>query len=107
MKQNIHPNYHDEVPVTCACGNTFTTGSTLPAIKVELCSACHPFFTGEVRYIDLAGRVDKFTAQIKQAESLSTPKKSKAKPVAKTETEDLSLKEMLSKAKKTISKSNN
>ncbi|MDE2481871.1 MAG: 50S ribosomal protein L31 [bacterium] len=60
MKQNIHPNWHPEARVHCACGNVFTTGSTLKEISVEICSACHPLFTGQQKLIDTAGRVDKF-----------------------------------------------
>lgn len=60
MKQKIHPKWYDECKVTCACGNSFVTGSTLPEIPVEICSACHPFFTGEMKYVDTMGRVEKF-----------------------------------------------
>jgi len=59
MKKDIHPNY-DECRVTCACGNTFTTRSTKKEIRVEICSQCHPFFTGKQKLIDSAGRVEKF-----------------------------------------------
>lgn len=59
MKPGIHPEYK-ETKVTCACGNTFMTRSTSPEIKVEICSACHPFFTGKQKIIDTEGRVEKF-----------------------------------------------
>ena len=59
MKANIHPNYV-ECTVRCACGSEFNTRSTTPELRVELCSKCHPFFTGEQRIIDTAGRVDRF-----------------------------------------------
>ncbi|MEE9390641.1 MAG: 50S ribosomal protein L31 [Candidatus Aminicenantaceae bacterium] len=59
MKKDIHPEY-DESTVICACGNTFTTSSTKKEIRVEICSACHPFFTGKQKFIDSAGRVEKF-----------------------------------------------
>jgi large subunit ribosomal protein L31 len=59
MKANIHPEYI-EAKAICSCGNTFTTGSTKPVLKVELCSKCHPFFTGERRLVDTAGRVERF-----------------------------------------------
>jgi len=59
MKDKIHPKYM-EAKVVCACGNTFTTGSTKPLLKVEVCSKCHPFFTGEQRIVDTAGRVERF-----------------------------------------------
>ncbi len=59
MKKDIHPKYV-EAQVICSCGNTFTTGSTKPVLKVELCSKCHPFFTGEMRIVDTARRVERF-----------------------------------------------
>jgi len=59
MKDKIHPKYM-EATVTCSCGNTFKVGSTKPNLKVELCSKCHPFFTGERRIVDTAGRVERF-----------------------------------------------
>lgn len=59
MKNGIHPKY-EEVTVTCACGNTFTTRSTAGDLKVEICSACHPFFTGKQKLLDTAGRIEKF-----------------------------------------------
>lgn len=60
MKEKIHPTWYPEARVHCACGSTFTTGSTLKDISVEICSACHPLFTGQQKLIDTAGRVDKF-----------------------------------------------
>jgi large subunit ribosomal protein L31 len=59
MKAVGHPKYYDAV-VTCACGNTFTVGSTKTKIDVDICSKCHPFFTGEMRFVDTMGRVEKF-----------------------------------------------
>jgi len=59
MKKGIHPEYA-ESSITCACGNTFTTKSTKKEIRVEICSQCHPFFTGKQKFIDSAGRVEKF-----------------------------------------------
>ena len=59
MKSGIHPKY-DEVTVTCACGNSFKTRSTAGDLKVEICSACHPFFTGKQKLLDTAGRIEKF-----------------------------------------------
>jgi len=59
MKEKIHPEYH-EVQISCACGNSFKTRSTKPELKVEICSACHPFFTGKQKLIDSAGRVERF-----------------------------------------------
>ena len=59
MKDDIHPDYM-ETTVVCGCGNTFKTRSTKPKIHVEICSACHPFFTGKQKFVDTAGRVEKF-----------------------------------------------
>ena len=59
MKKNIHPNYA-ETTITCACGNVIQTRSTEKDIKVEICSACHPFFTGKQKLVDTAGRIDRF-----------------------------------------------
>ena len=59
MKKDIHPKY-EETTVTCGCGNKFTTRSTKKNITVEICSACHPFFTGKMKYVDTTGRVEKF-----------------------------------------------
>lgn len=60
MKANIHPKWYPEAKVICACGNTFTTGSTKEEIKTEICSACHPFYTGQQKFVDTLGRVEKF-----------------------------------------------
>ncbi|MBI5530165.1 MAG: 50S ribosomal protein L31 [Candidatus Doudnabacteria bacterium] len=60
MKSNIHPQYNVGITVTCACGNTFTTGSTAPSLHTEICSSCHPFYTGKQKLLDAAGNVDKF-----------------------------------------------
>jgi large subunit ribosomal protein L31 len=60
MKKKIHPKYNIEAKATCACGAIFSVGSTMPEIKVEICSQCHPFFTGNEKIIDTAGRVDRF-----------------------------------------------
>jgi large subunit ribosomal protein L31 len=68
VKEKIHPKWFPEARVHCACGNTFTTGSTLKEIGVEICSACHPLFTGQQKFIDTAGRVDKFNQRMAAAE---------------------------------------
>lgn len=63
MKADIHPTYYNEATVTCACGNTITLGSTQEKLEVEVCSACHPFYTGNEKVMDTAGRVEKFKAR--------------------------------------------
>ena len=60
MKKGIHPEYYPEAVVKCACGNTFKVGSTRPEIRVEVCSKCHPFYTGETTFVDTEGRIEKF-----------------------------------------------
>jgi len=65
MKEKIHPQYYTDAKVICACGNTFTTGSTRKELKVEICSKCHPFYTGERRMLDTTGRVERFKRRYK------------------------------------------
>jgi large subunit ribosomal protein L31 len=60
MKPEIHPNYYPNALVTCACGNTFMTGSTKPQLRVDICSNCHPYYTGQQRIVDTAGQVERF-----------------------------------------------
>lgn len=81
MKPNIHPPYFDNCVVTCACGNKFTTGSTLEKIDIEVCSKCHPFFTGQQKFVDIKGRIEKF--QEKVAKGKSYIKKTKTKKTNK------------------------
>ncbi len=68
MKQGIHPTYYPNAQVNCAFGNTWITGSTRKQIRTDVCSACHPFFTGEQRIVDTAGQVDRFMRRLQQAE---------------------------------------
>lgn len=68
MKANIHPTWYPQAKVTCACGNTFVVGATQPEITVEVCYSCHPFYTGQMKYIDTAGRVDAFRAKMGKAQ---------------------------------------
>jgi len=68
VKEKIHPTWYPEARVHCACGSVFTTGSTMKEIGVEICSACHPLFTGQQKFIDTAGRVDKFNQRLLAAE---------------------------------------
>jgi large subunit ribosomal protein L31 len=66
MKQEIQPKYFPDTQVTCSCGNTWTVGSTVPAIRTDVCSACHPFFTGEQRIVDAEGQVDRFYQRLER-----------------------------------------
>ncbi len=67
MKKGIHPQYFDDCKVTCVCGNTFTTGATVEEIRVDICAKCHPFYTGEMKYVDTLGNVEKFQQKQKAA----------------------------------------
>jgi large subunit ribosomal protein L31 len=69
MRDGIHPKYYPEAKVICSCGNTWTTGSTQEVIRTDVCSQCHPFFTGEQRIIDSAGQVDRFMKRLNQFSS--------------------------------------
>jgi large subunit ribosomal protein L31 len=94
MKASIHPQYF-QATVTCVCGNTFTVGSTKPKIDVEICSKCHPFFTGEMRFVDTMGRVEKF----KQKQATGAGYQSKKKQSDTAVKQQKTLKEMLEEAK--------
>jgi large subunit ribosomal protein L31 len=65
MRENIHPKWFPEARVICACGNTWTTGATVPEIRTDVCSACHPFYTGEQRIVDTEGQVDRFMKRLR------------------------------------------
>jgi len=67
MKANIHPKYYDEARVVCACGTTWTTGATVPELRVDVCSSCHPFYTGEQRIVDTTGQVDRFMKRLERS----------------------------------------
>lgn len=69
MKTGLHPKYNDTITITCACGHSILAGSTIDSIKTELCSECHPFYTGKQKLVDTAGKVDKFMAKVKKAQA--------------------------------------
>ncbi|MEK9131735.1 MAG: 50S ribosomal protein L31 [Patescibacteria group bacterium] len=75
MKVDIHPTYTEKSAITCACGTAFAFGSTMPKIEVEICSACHPYFTGNDKVIDSAGRVEKFKARATKTSTKAATKK--------------------------------
>lgn len=87
MKPDIHPKYHESAKVRCGCGKTFTIGSTRPEMEIEICGKCHPFYTGKEKFIDTAGRVEKFKARREKAAKAATVKaaavKLKVKKVTK------------------------
>jgi large subunit ribosomal protein L31 len=78
MKTDVHPRYYKDAKVICACGATFTVGATKPEVRVEICASCHPFYTGEEKLIDTAGRVEKFKTRRAKA-SAPRPRKVRAK----------------------------
>ena len=79
MKTAIHPKWYEDAKVVCACGNTFTTGATVPEIHVEVCYNCHPFYTGTMKFVDTAGRVDAFKAKLAGASKKAVGKTEKRK----------------------------
>ena len=81
MKKDIHPKYMETV-VTCGCGSTFTTRSTVPKLSVEICSACHPFYTGQMKYVDSAGRVEKFQKKYNWDKRKQATKKAETEPAS-------------------------
>ncbi len=81
MKKGIHPTYYPDAVVVCACGNTFTVGSTVKMIRTDVCSACHPFFTGEQRIVDTAGQVQRFMQRLQAAEAHAKRRKKKKRKV--------------------------
>lgn len=104
MRANIHPNWYQDAKVICACGNVFTTGSTVPEIRVDICSNCHPFFTGQAKLVDTLGQVEKFTkakeaSKVKQAERAEILK-SRVDKVKVAREEKPTLKDLLMRARK-------
>jgi len=85
MKIKVHPKYYNNCQVSCACGNTFTTGSTQPELKVEICASCHPFFTGEMKYVDTLGRVEKFKQKQEASSGKNYLKKKQRKAIKRAE----------------------
>ncbi len=74
MKKDIHPKYYNNARVICACGNTFTVGSTKEYIEVEICSKCHPFYTGKEKIVDTLGRIERFRKRLAKKENLKKKK---------------------------------
>jgi large subunit ribosomal protein L31 len=76
MKEKIHPKYYPEATVICGCGNTWTTGATQDMIRTDVCSACHPFYTGEQRIVDTAGQVERFMRRLEKKVELAEQEES-------------------------------
>ena len=111
MKRDIHPTYYPNAKVICACGNSFTTGSTQKELKVELCSMCHPFYTGKQKLVDSARRVEKFQAKVDAKKKFAAARKGKkvkravrAKAQAKSSSAKATADKKTVSAKKTVSK---
>lgn len=106
MKKNTHPKYYKDATVICACGNTFPTGATVETIKVELCSKCHPFYTGKQRIVDTENLVKKFEAKQKAAKKTEVVSKKKKRQARKAKVAEIkagkkvTLKDMLKNLKK-------
>ncbi len=107
MKADIHPVWNSEAKVTCACGNTFITGSTLPAIRVEICSNCHPFYTGAQKFVDTLGQVERFQKKSKESEVKKEVKQkiifARSQRKVEEKKEKPSLKDLLMQARKSAS----
>lgn len=95
MKANIHPQYFDEAQVICVCGNKFKTGSTKEVLHVELCYNCHPFYTGEQRFVDSASRIQKFQTKQQVASTYKATKQKKVEEIKKKADAPKTLREML------------
>lgn len=99
MKSDIHPQWYPAAKVSCACGNTFTVGAAKPEIKVDICAKCHPFYTGEMKYVDTLGRVERFQQKqavgTKMAAAVADKKKKKKEKEEAARNAPKSLKEML------------
>jgi large subunit ribosomal protein L31 len=85
MKPEIHPKYYPNARVICSCGATWTTGSTVPEIRTDVCSNCHPFYTGEQRIVDTAGQVERFMKRLERRQSKVARREIEAKAKAEAE----------------------
>lgn len=105
MKKNIHPNYYSKAKIKCACGAVLETGSTQEKIETEICSMCHPYFTGDKKVIDTAGRMERFQKITEKSDkvkkTLKKTLKKTVKPVKKTKAPKSSAKKNLKSIKKT------
>jgi large subunit ribosomal protein L31 len=104
-KLTIQPTWYDDAAVTCACGNTFTTGSTVLKIQVEICAKCHPFFTGQQKFVDTLGQVDKFQKKTEVSKEKMAQKKAILQARAakvQAPTDKPSLKDLLMQARKNL-----
>ena len=110
MKDNIHPTYYPKAKVICSCGNTFASGSTVKELKVEICSQCHPFYTGQQKFVDTEGRVEKFEKKQVHAKKVAElkakkEKKQKAEEIRRQD-QPKTLKDLLKESKRKQTSSN-
>lgn len=96
MKASIHPKYNPQAQVICVCGNKFTVGSTQDTIHIELCNKCHPFYTGEQRFVDSASKIDRFKKAQDKAAAYQVTVKKKVEEKKKAEDAPKSLRDLLS-----------
>ncbi|MCL4353008.1 50S ribosomal protein L31 [Patescibacteria group bacterium] len=99
MKTNIHPQYFNDTKVICSCGNIFTIGSTVPVIHVELCDKCHPFYTGEQKFVDSASRIQKFQQRQTKASAYKVSRLKKIDDRKRKDDQPKTLREMLAQLK--------
>lgn len=95
MKSAIHPQYFDQAQVICVCGNRFTVGSTKDTIHIELCNKCHPFYTGEQKFVDSASRIQKFQQKQQTAEKIKATVTKKTEEKKRSQDAPKSLRDML------------
>lgn len=102
MKKKIHPKYHEKAKITCSCGNVIEVGSTVPEMKIEICSACHPVYTGKQKVVDATGRVERFKKMAQKAaeKKSKAPKKKERIKKSKTETKKVVSKKKVKTAAK-------
>lgn len=104
MKANIHPQWHNDAKVSCACGNTFITGSILPTLRVDICAACHPIFTGQQKLIDTLGQVERFTQKVETSKvkqvQIKKIQEYRDSKIAKRKEDKPSLRDLLMQARK-------
>ncbi|HXK52507.1 50S ribosomal protein L31 [Candidatus Nomurabacteria bacterium] len=101
MKKDIHPQVNKNIKITCACGTVFTTSSTLDDFKVDICSNCHPYYTGKQKFVDTEGRIDKFQKKLDESQKKkAAAKNKKSKEKEKVTDEPKTLKELMEEASK-------
>lgn len=106
MKKGLHPTWYNDAKVTCACGATFTTGSTQENIKLDICSNCHPLYTGTQKFVDTLGQVDRYISKTKKVEEKKIQREQilhqRAQKSTAAKTDKPSLKDLLMQARKDL-----